>query len=798
MNQYQNKNLRKIWINSIVNHPWLIILMVIAIVAAVSYGGKNLYFRADYKVFFDKDFPQMLAHEEMQRLFNNNDNAALILVPKEGTVYTEPMLGLLKELTDEAWQTPFSTRVDSITNYQHTRAEEDDLVVEDLILERDAINSQSIALTQQVSTTEPALVNRLVSPDGKAAVVNITIQLPDKENRTAEIIEITEYVKAMTDRYAEKYPNAEFYHTGIILLNYSFATEGQKDMLTLVPSMYLLIILMLSVMLRSITGMLMTLIVILFSITATMGTGGWFGYFLSTGTINVPIVVMTLAVADCVHLVASAQFAMRQGKTRTEAVKFAMDLNLMPVFITSATTAIGFLTLIFSESPILADFGEMSAMGVMIAFLLSVSLLPALMMVIPMQVKAEPEHRGGMENLADWVIKHNKKVLPISAALMLFFACLVPLNEINDESTKYFAPSTDFRQSVDKQEELISGMSIINWALFSDEAGGINDPKFVQVIADFSEWLRAQPEVDHVATIADTIKRLNKSMNGDDQDFYRLPQQRELNAQYLLMYEMSLPYGLDLTNQLNIDKSSTRIVSTQKNLGSKEYVELEERAMAWFASHAPSIRMTAASSGLMFAHIGETNMDSMIVSMLVALILISVLLVFALRSVRLGMISLIPNIAPAAIGFGIWALISGEINLGLSVVVSMTLGIIVDDTVHFLSKYQRARQDGNNTEEAIRYAFSSVGRAMTITTLVLCTGFALLTLSAFRLNADMGLATAIIIFVALVVDFLFLPAFLLLTDKGVYSKSKIANDAADQNTKTENEKSELLDVLVKN
>jgi predicted RND superfamily exporter protein len=151
--------------------------------------------------------------------------------------------------------------------------------------------------------------------------------------------------------------------------------------------------------------------------------------------------------------------------------------------------------------------------------------------------------------------------------------------------------------------------------------------------------------------------------------------------------------------------------------------------------------------------------------MTVAMFLISIILIFALRSFRLGMISLIPNIGPAAVGFGIWALISGEINLGLSIVVSMTLGIIVDDTVHFLSKYQRARNDGKNGEQAIRYAFSSVGRAMTITTLVLCTGFSLLTFSAFRMNADMGMATAIIIFVALVVDFLFLPAFLLLADK---------------------------------
>ncbi|MFT4908422.1 MAG: putative RND superfamily exporter protein [Oleispira sp.] len=773
--------MRQAWLNGIIRHPWITILMVIAIAVAASYGGKNLYFRGDYKVFFDKDFPQMLAHEEMQRVFNKNDNVSIIVVPREGTVFTEPMMAQIKELTDAAWQTPFSSRVDSVTNYQHTWAEDDDLVVEDLILELDTINPASVQRTKNISTTEPNLVNSLVSPDGKVAVVNITIQLPDQENNTAEVIQVTEFAKQLTDSFSEKYQSADFYHTGVILMNYSFATEGQKDMSTLVPGMFLIIIFMLTVLLRSITGMLMTMVVIFFTITATMGTGGWFGYFLSTGTINVPIVVMTLAVADCVHLVASTQFAMRQGKSRREAVEFAMDLNLMPVFITSATTAIGFLTLMFSESPVLADFGEMSAMGVMIAFFLSVTLLPALMVVIPMRVKVSPEHSGGMEKLADWVIKHNKIILPVSSAVMLFFACLVPLNEINDEATKYFDTSTEFRQSVDKQEETISGMSSISWGLYSGESDGINNPEFTQIISDYSDWLRAQPETDHVATISDTLKRLNKSMNGDNEEFYRLPKERELTAQYLLMYEMSLPYGLDLTNQLNIDKSSTRIVSTLKNLGSKEYVALEQRAIAWFATHAPHVRMTASSPTLMFSHIGETNMDSMIISMTAAMFLISILLIFALRSFRLGMISLIPNIGPAAVGFGIWALISGEINLGLSIVVSMTLGIIVDDTVHFLSKYQRARNDGQNAEQAIRYAFSSVGRAMTITTLVLCTGFSLLTFSAFRMNADMGMATAIIIFAALIVDFLFLPAFLLLADKR-------ENDVAQVNTELSSNK----------
>lgn len=757
--------MRKAWLNSIIRHPWITICLVIVLGVGAAIGGKNLYFRGDYKVFFEKEFPQLVAFEEMQRLFNKNDNVSIIVVPKEGTVFEPDMMAQIKELTDAAWQTPYSSRVDSITNYQHTWAEDDDLIVEDLILELDMIDADSVSRAQQVSTSEPNLVNRLVSPDGRVAVVNITVQLPDKDNNTLEVIEITEFAKQLSQQFADKYQSADFYHTGVILMNYSFATEGQKDMATLIPMMFLAIIILLAVLLRSVFGMLATLVVIILTIFATMGVGGWLGYFLSTGTINVPIVVMTLAVADCVHVVASMQFAMRQGKSRQDAVAFAMDLNLMPIFITSATTAISFLTLMLSESPVLADFGELCAIGVMIAFVFSITILPALLRVLPLTVAVAPEHHGGMEKLGDWVVTHHKVLLPVTAVIMLAFTALVPQNQLNDEATKYFDTSTDFRQSVDKQEELISGMSLINWALYSDEENGIANPEFLQVVADFSAWLRQQPEVDHVATISDTIKRLNKSMNGDNPDFYRLPGDRELTAQYLLMYEMSLPYGLDLNNQLNIDKSSTQVVSTLKNLGSKEYVALEQRALAWFKQHAGQYRLAGSSPTLMFAHIGETNMDSMIISMVAAMFLISLLLVFALRSVRLGIISLIPNIMPAAVGFGIWALISADINLGLSVVVSMTLGIIVDDTVHFLSKYQRARLDGRDTEAAVRYAFSSVGRALAITTLVLCVGFSLLAFSAFRMNADMGIATALIIFVALLVDFLFLPAFLLLVDK---------------------------------
>ncbi|MBQ0728310.1 MAG: MMPL family transporter [Thalassolituus sp.] len=761
----------------IVDHPVILLVLFLMLSVLAAAGGKNLTFRGDYKIYFEEGYAPLNDFEEMQGIFNKNDNIAVLMVPKDGEVFTPEFLTLVKDYTEAAWQTPYSSRVDSLTNFQHTWSEEDDMIVEDLVLDPESLTADDLTRIRSIALAEPALKGRMVSASGEVALVNVTLQLPSATDNTAYVAEVMASVKALSKTFAEQYPNVEFFHTGVLPMNSSFATEGQKDMSTLIPAMLLLIIVLLAVLLRSILAMLATIIVLVLSVAATMGLGGWTGFFLSTGTINVPIVVLTIAVADCVHMIATMQFAMRQGKTRAQAVQYSVDLNWMPVFITSATTAIGFMTLAFSESPVFADFGILSAMGVMTAYLLSVTLFPAILMLLPIKVGKATNDSKGMARLADFIVARQRALLVGGAILIVAVGSLITKNQINDVATAYFSDATEFRQSVNKQEDTLSGSQSIDWALYSGIEGGVSEPEFIETVRGFSEWLRAQPEVDHVSTISDTFKRLNLNMHGDDSEWYRIPEERELAAQYLLLYEMSLPYGLDLNNQINIDKSSTRVTSTLKNLGSREIVDLEQRAQAWIAEHAPNVRMAGASPGLMFAHIGEANMHSMIISMAVAMVLISAILVFALRSVRLGAISLIPNLAPAVVGFGVWGVMSGEINLGLSIVTSMTLGIIVDDTVHFLSKYQRARKDGLDTEAAIRYAFISVGRALIITTVVLVMGFYILSFSSFRLNSDMGMATSMIIAIALVIDFFFLPPLLLWLDRDETDKSTIKNQS---------------------
>ncbi|HHY0388727.1 TPA: efflux RND transporter permease subunit [Vibrio parahaemolyticus] len=756
----------------------LVLLATIFLIIVATIGGKNLYFRGDYDIFFDGTNKQLLAFDEIQTTFAKTDNLAIVIAPEDGDIFTPQTLSLIQKITVDAWQVPYSSRVDSIANYQHTEAFDDDLLVEDLLYSEYELTPERISKVKSIALSEPVLKSALVSEKGDVTVVNITVQLPEMD-KTAEVEEVVSSINAMIDRYQRAYPDVTFHKAGIIAMNHAFMTAAQDDSSTLVPTMLVVILVFLTIMLRSILSVIATLIVIIGSVMSTMGISGWAGMFLSTATVNVPTLIMTLAVADCVHVIATMRQSMKNGFTKAQSIERSIALNFVPILITSVTTAIGFLMMNMSDSPVLRDFGNLSALGVMVACFLSVTLLPALLKLLPIHVKMETsqDQKHVMDRLGDFVVSQRRALLPLSVAVIVVCASLIPLNKVNDESVEYFGQRNEFRQAADFMEERISGMTNISIAIKTNESQGIAAPDFLNTIGEFSSWLRCQPETDHVATLADVYKRLNKNMHGDDEAYYLLPQERELAAQYLLLYEMSLPYGLDLNNQINVDKSSIKMVLTVANLGSVELVDLENRIYQWFAEHAPQYQVVASSPSLMFAHIGETNMASMLSTLPITLVLISALLIFALRSVRLGLISLMPNIAPAVIGFGLWALISGEINLGLSVVVTLTLGIVVDDAVHFLSKYQRARREGQTAEQAVRYAFHTVGRALWITTVVLVAGFSVLAMSSFRLNADMGQLSAIVIFIALVVDFLFLPTLLMLFDKKAYLQESPSDNA---------------------
>ena len=751
----------------ITNHPWLVIISSIILVFAAALGAQKLVFKSDYRVFFGKENPQLIAYESMQKIYSKNDTVNFILAPKSKQVFTKENLAGIKELTDASWQIPFSTRVNSITNFQYSHAEDDDMIVEDLVDDTSILDAQQLEKIKQVALAEPLLVNSIISANADVTNVSVTIQLPGK-NPVVEMPTVVKKVRALKAEFEAKNPDVKVYLSGMVMMNTSFAESSIHDSSTLVPLMFLVVIITIGLLLKTITGTISTVVIIILSIASTMGLAGWMGFYLTGPSSSAPTMILTLAVADCIHILSTMFYEMRRGMDKHKAILESLKVNLQPIFLTSATTAIGFLSMNFSDSPPFRDLGNLVAIGVSIAFILSVTLFPALLAALPLRVKQKPEEKHDtMDKISHFVIAKRKTLLPVMSIIMLGFAFFIQNNELNDDFVKYFDESVPFRQATDFMQDNLSGMTVVEISVDSQQSSGINSPKYLKTLADFSTWLRALPMTDHVNTITDTMKRLNKNMHGDDPAWYKLPDNKELSAQYLLLYEMSLPYGLDLNNQLNVDKSSARIIATFKNMTTNEMLDTEELLQQWFKNNAPEYKVAIASPSLMFAHIGKRNIHSMLIGTTAALILISVLLGFALKSTRYGLISLLPNLAPAAVAFGLWGLIDGEVGLAMSVVTGMTLGIIVDDTVHFLSKYLHARRDKNaNSQEAVKYAFGSVGRALWITTFVLVAGFAVLAQSSFKLNSNMGLLTSITILIALIVDFLFLPPLLMKLDNG--------------------------------
>ena len=750
----------------VMQHRIFSLMVSIAIVLISAMGVKNLEFTNDYRVFFSGDDPRLLAFESMQDTYSKNDNVLLALAPDDGVVFKSATLAAIADITERAWQTPFSVRVDSLSNYQHTAAEGDDLVVGDLYEDAASLSEEALARIKDIALNEPLLVHRLIAPDAKVTAVNITVELPGL-NEATEGPEVVKYIRELRDYIRETYPDLKPYLTGIVMMNAAFPEASIYDMTHLIPAAFALILLLVYLQLRGFGGTVGTFLTILMSIISAMGMAGWMGIKLSPPAMSAPTIILTLAVADCVHILSNWLHKYHEGMDKREAMSESLRINFSPVFLTSLTTAIGFLSLNFSDAPPFHDLGNISAMGVMFAWFYAVFFLPALVTLFPVKQKAESTFGDRtMSRFADWVVAKRRMLLPMMSVIIVVTMAFIPKNELNDVFIEYFDERVEFRTDTDFVVNNLTGLYWIDYSLDSGESGGISNPEFLAQMKQFSDWLMTQPEVMNVNTLTDIFRRVNKSMHGDDPAWYKLPEQRELAAQYLLLYEMSLPYGLDLNNQIDIDKRQTRLSATLQTISTSNMLELETRIDNWLQENTPEIRSVGASPTVMFSHIGMRNIVSMLTGTAFALVAISFILVIFFRSFRYGLLSLIPNIAPAGMAFGVWALVDGEIGLGLSVVAAMTLGIVVDDTIHFMSKYLRARHEqGLDAPAAVKYAFSTVGMALWTTSVALVAGFMVISTSSFQLNAQMGMLVSAIIALALFVDFMLLPAMLIRFDK---------------------------------
>jgi len=749
---------------AVIARRWLVIAGAVALAAVIGSGASRLEFSTNYRVFFSEANPELQAFENLQDTYTKNDNFFFVVEPRSGRAFDSETLAAVEELTEAAWQIPYAIRVDSVSNFQHTYAIEDDLIVEDLVSDAVAQGSDYLGERRDVALAEPLLRDQIVTADAGVTAVNVVLQYPEKG--LTEVPEAVAFARDLKAQIESDFPEVQIHLTGVSMLNNAFAETGMSDAGTLMPLMFVVIFALTWLIIRSFTATVSTLIVIVLSTVVGMGAAGFAGVKLTPIAMSAPIVILTLAVADSIHILLSLRGLMREGLDKTAALVEAVRINFLPVSITSLTTIVGFLSLNFSDSPPYWHLGNITAVGIAAAWLYSITLLPALISVLPYRTK---QAAGGdwsqraMDRLADVVIANYRKLFVGAGLASLALIAFIPTIDFNDQWVEYFDERIEFRNDSDEAQEFF-GLYPIEYSVPADGPGGVSEPEFLANLERFAEFLRAQPNVTHVYSLSDIMKRLNRNMHGDDDAYYRIPGDRELSAQYLLLYELSLPYGLDLNDRINVDKSATRVTATLTRATTAETKQFFADTEQWMQDNWPTyMRTEPTSAAVMFTYISERNMQNMIAGTVLAIAAIAIIMMFALQSVRLGVLSLVPNGLPILTTFGAWALLVGEVGFSVATVASISLGIIVDDTVHLLSKYVRARNErGLTVEDSIRYAFHNVGTAIVVNTIILTAGFLVMTTSAFKMNVDLGLMTVLAIVFALILDFLFLTAMLLL------------------------------------
>lgn len=757
---------------------WMLILVSITLFTAS--GMLKLTFTSDFRSYFSSENPQLQAFEDMERRFSKQDNLFLLISSEQAELFSQQGLSLIEELTNGGWQLEHVQRVDSLQNFQYTDVQGDELIVDDFYrIDELEISYESL---KQKAINHPDILSKLISTDGKVAGISLTLHLPDGKTSSASK-EAVASANAMLSEIRPRYPDFKVEMGGSAYMNITMGVAIKKDISTLVVACYGVMLVIMLLLLRTLSGVFLTSALIGITVGFSMGAFGWMGYTLTPPTGFVPTGIMTIAIADAIHILVSYYYLLRQGDDKRTALLGSMKINAAPIFITSITTAIGLLALNTSDSPPYRDMGNMVALGVMIAWALSMSLFPLAIWLLPAPITAaEKDKKEWIDELANWIIKYNKPLLIIFPLIVVSAVTLINRNVITERWHSFFDNSYEVRQTVDHVEQTLESLHALYFVADSKIEDGVNQVDFLQQLNAFSEWLKAQPEVVTVTSLANTLKRLNQNLHEDNPEWYRIPDTAEAAAQYLLLYELSLPKGLGLDNTLTYDRKATRIQVTLRRTDSAAIMAIEERAIKWAQANAPLLNIDQATGlDTVFANLTYRNIKSMMDGTVFALVMISVLMIITLRSFRIGFISMVPNILPALLAYSIWGLTKGYVDTATSVVACLSLGIVVDDTVHFLSKYNHARKQlGKTVEEAIRYAFRTVGIALLITSVILVGGFMVTELSHFSPTRDMGQLLALTITVALFIDFFLLPALLLLLDK---RKFEPAPEEAAQATK---------------
>lgn len=771
------------------DHRWLVLLFCGLAIAGIDSLAKRARVDNSYEAFFAPDDPSYKDYLAYRDDFGSDEVSYLMYEPADPAstpngvfdlAIMEQVAKLTEAIEDEV---PFLYEVTSLTNAELVTPTEDGLAIRKLW--RDFPHTQAaMEEARAIFLSKPLYVGGIVTPDSRYGAISI-----DMDRTSTDSIEVLRvdpdggdglsnlYPQATFDKIDEilarpEYADLHFYHSGDVPMNavYNRIIEVESDWLKNV-SMGVIGVLLL-VCLRSFVGVLAPLAIVYFAVLATIAFIAACGWKLDMMFGQVPNLIVTVGVAEAVHILIEFRNYFHQLRDRRAALVKTLYLVGAPCLLTSMTTAVGFLALQVSPVLTLSHLAVYSAFGVVAAFLFTMTLLPALLSFGPripseraLERAAKAKQSAGLERaltaLAAWNVRNRRSILAVFAAISIFAAIGVARLDVDTNWLDDFSERVPLKHATRKIDDVMGGMSNLVYLFDSGVEDGIRNPAFLREIERLQRLAEQNPDLVRKAySIVDIVKDLNQAFHEGDPAYYAIPDDRELVSQLLLLYESS--GGDEVQEWATSDYSRANLelrLSIEPISHTAELVSGLDEAIAAKPIEGATISLTGI--GALWLELLDYMVQSQIQSFLYAFVLIGLMMCFIFRSLKTGLISMVPNVWPVLLTLGAMGWLGIPLDYNKIMIATVALGIAVDDTIHFVSRYHHEFQQSGSYSEALTAAMNDVGRAVFITSLILVMGFLVNTLSVLDALAKSGILLATTIATALVADLFFTPALVL-------------------------------------
>ncbi|MBF0278908.1 MAG: MMPL family transporter [SAR324 cluster bacterium] len=761
------------WAEFVVNQRVLVILFTLLL----AFGSlhpivKNAYFDNSNELFFLPDDPNLKKYDLLLDRFGDNEYLSVGIEARDSdkNVFNYDTLQMIAKITEFLEDHEAVTKVSSITKYQYIHSEDDALQVDDLIEDMEDLDNTQESMDQLAAIMEKETLvhGALVTADMQHTVIVARTEYIKRENdhKVKLIDELNAFIK--DQQFKELGFDLHIFGQALLAERFLHLTMGDQSLI--VPLLSLVIVVLLFLSFRTVTGVLMPWMVIFCSILMVLGFQFLLEWPFNMINTMLPNIIIIITIGVSVHLITEFYHFRNTGLDPEAAAKKAVEVLWLPCFYTSLTTSIGFLALSVTKLAPVKEFGVLGAAGAVVSFLLSVSLLPAVLSFIRSFPKGaqfavtEGWVSRVTARLSPFTYQYRIPITVIGGGLIVFSVIFSSQLSVDANFISYFKQNSKVRQDFNYFDRTYGGGLNLEFMLDSGKEGGVKEPEFLREALRFQDYLENMEVTGQANSVLDYIRKQNQSMHNDDPAFFRIPESRELVAQYLLLYENTGPEE-DLSDLKTFDERVMRISLRVVNMSDMAMAKWMDGIRETLKKDFPTLKMELTGTIALFNAQQVYMQDGMIRSFSIAVMIIILCFFVLFRSFKFGLLAMIPSIFPILFTGGIMFLMGVTLDLGTILIAAMTIGIAVDDSIHVMNRYVQARRSGKSQQESVHLAMIESGRAVIFTSIILIGGFSMFMLASFVSFIYLGLFSAIIMLVALLADLLFLPAIIFVTGK---------------------------------